>query len=222
MYTIDDIEISWLGHATVKIAGPRTIYIDPFGKTMTGEEEEADVIITTHSHFDHFDPDVIAEISEEETVVVAKEGCEVKKLKNSSLVINPGDEIEVKDVKIKAVPAHNRHRFRAPDEPYHPKGEGMGVIIEMEGKKFYHAGDTDYLNEMKGLKMEKLDVAFLPIGGTYTMDAEEAVKAVKSIRPKVVIPIHYNLIDGTEADPESFKESVENVTSSKAVVLEED
>lgn len=220
-YEMNDVEISWIGHATMKVDGSKTVYIDPFSKAMNGDEERADVIIVTHSHFDHFDPDAIKKLSDNETVVVAKEGCEVEKIENSSLVINPGDDIEVRNIKVKAVPAYNKHRFRSPGNPYHPQGEVMGVIVEMDGLKFYHAADTDYLNEMKGLEMEGLDLAFLPIGGTYTMDVEEAVKAVEAIKPDRVIPIHYNLIDGTEADPQSFKGKVESETSSKVEVLEE-
>ncbi len=85
----------------------------------------------------------------------------------------------------------------------------MGVILEVEGKKLYYAGDTDFVSEMKGLKDEGIDVAFLPIGGTYTMDVPEAVEAALTIRPRMVVPTHYNLLSETMADPEELKGKLE-------------
>ena len=205
---LDGLTIRWIGHSTVQIkdSKEKVIYIDPFSKVLKGGEEKADLIVSTHPHFDHFDPGAINRLSKPETEVVVKKGCNLRELKAAKAQeIEVGKELEAQGVKIKAVQAYNTHRFRSPGEPFHPKGLGMGVILELEGRRLYYAGDTDFISEMAALKAEKLDLAFLPIGGTYTMDVPEAAEAAKAISPKVVIPTHYNLLSETRADPEDFK-----------------
>lgn len=207
---LDGLTIRWIGHSTVQIKDPkgRIIYIDPFSKVLKGDEEKADLIVSTHAHFDHFDPGAINRLLKPgATEVVAKKGCNLGSVKAAKArEIEVGEELEAQGIKLKAVHAYNTHRFRSPGEPFHPKGFGMGVILELEGKRLYYAGDTDSIPEMKALKAERLDVAFLPIGGTYTMDVPEAVEAAKAVGPKVVVPTHYNLLPETRADPEDFKE----------------
>ncbi|MFQ6117110.1 MAG: MBL fold metallo-hydrolase [Candidatus Bipolaricaulia bacterium] len=170
---IDGLQIKWIDHSTVQLKDSqgKVIYIDPFSKVLKGDEEKADLIVSTHPHFDHFDPGAINRLLKPETEVVAKKGCDLGQLKTTKArEIEVGEELEVQGVKIKAVEAYNEHRFRSPGQPFHPKGLGMGVVLEVEGKKLYYAGDTDSIPEMASLKEEALDVAFLPIGGTYTMD----------------------------------------------------
>ncbi|MDY6770847.1 MAG: MBL fold metallo-hydrolase [Candidatus Nanohaloarchaea archaeon] len=212
--------ITWLDHASVKLRDGQTVCIDPFSDAMPGTVDDADLIICTHSHFDHFDPETINDLVTEGTVTVAHESCDIGQLNCEARLITPGDKEEVGDTVIRAVQAYNDHRFRNPGEPFHPPGQGMGVIVDFEGTRFYHAGDTDYIDEMDRLDVEEIDVAFLPIGGTYTMDVEEAVEAAKAIQPDVVIPIHYNMIDGTEADPQAFKREIERDTAITVQILQ--
>ena len=209
---IEGLTVRWIDHSTVQLkdSGGRVIYIDPFSQVLKGTEEKADLIISTHPHFDHFDPGAINQLLKDETEVVAKRGCNLGELKtDKAREIEVGEELEAQGVKIKAVPAYNEHRFRSPGEPFHPKGFGMGVILEIEGQKLYYAGDTDFIPEMRALKREALDLAFLPIGGTYTMDVPEAAEAAQAIRPQVIVPTHYNFLPATKADPEDFKKRLE-------------
>jgi len=209
---IDGIRIKWIDHSTVQLKDSKgkVIYIDPFSEVLKGDEEKADLIVSTHPHFDHFDPGAINRLLKPETEVVAKKGCNLKELKTDrAREIEVGEELKVQGVKIKAVEAYNEHRFRSPGQPFHPKGLGMGVILEVEGKKLYYAGDTDAISEMAALKGEALDVAFLPIGGTYTMDVPEAGEAAEMIQPKIVVPTHYNFLSETRADPEELRRKLE-------------
>lgn len=195
-YQLNNLEISWLGHAGFKIKnGDQVIYIDPYNVSFG---EKADLILCTHDHFDHKDEKSITVLSKSETeVLVGGEN------------IHEGEEREMNGVKIKAVPAYNLTK------PFHPKGKGVGFVIEIEGKKIYHAGDTDKIPEMA--ELGEIDLALLPIGGTYTMDALEAVEAVKVIKPKKVIPMHYGTLSETPGDPEKFKELVGDI--SEVIIL---
>jgi len=203
------MKLKWLGHASWKVkASGKTIYIDPY----QGEyDEEADLVLVTHSHSDHCDPEKIRRVTGSNTVIVApsdcssKIGCPVRSLK-------PGEKASFDDVTVEAAEAYNCRRFRSPGTPYHPKGLGVGYLIRAEGKTVYHAGDTDLIPEMKELK--GIDLALLPSGGTYTMDNEEAAEAATVIHPRVVIPMHI-----WDTDPGEFKSKVESVSDVKVVVL---
>lgn len=210
---LNGLQIKWINHSTVMLRSPSlglVVYIDPFSKVLKGDEEKADLIVSTHPHFDHFDPEAINRLLKPDTEVVAKRGSQVEGLQTDKVhQIDIGEELTVKGVRIKAVHAYNEHRFRAPGEPFHPKGFGMGVVLELEGKKLYYAGDTDFIPEMRDLQAEGIDLAFLPIGGTYTMDAPEALQAAQAIKPRIVVPTHYNFLPETRADPEKFKRELE-------------
>jgi L-ascorbate metabolism protein UlaG (beta-lactamase superfamily) len=216
---LNGLTIKWIDHSTVQLKDSKgkVIYIDPFSQVLKGDEEQADLIVSTHPHFDHFDPGAINRLLKPETEVVVKKGCNVRELKTDrAREIEVGEELEAclcpslgYGIKIKAIQAYNEHRFRSPGQPFHPKGLGMGVILEVEGKKLYYSGDTDAIPEMAALKEEALDLAFLPIGGTYTMDVPEAAEAAGMIRPKVVVPTHYNFLSETRADPEELKQKLE-------------
>ncbi len=189
------VTVTYLKHAGFKIKGSRIVYIDPYD---VGEDEKADLILVTHDHFDHMDVKSIRKLSKSDTVVVHPKGCIVEGYRTCEL--EAGKEVEVAGVKVRAVPAYNI------DKPFH-KGGGVGYIIEIDGVKIYHAGDTDRIPEMKGIEV---DIALLPIGGTYTMDVREAAEAAKDIKAKVYIPMHYGAIPKTDADPEEFKKLVPN------------
>lgn len=212
---INGLVIQWINHSTVKIKKEKkVIYIDPFSQVLSGSEEKADLIISTHEHFDHFDAGAINKLIKDDAEVLIKKGCNTRALKAKQVKeLDVGASVEAKGIKIKAVHAYNLHKS------FHPKGSGMGVILEVEGKKFYYAGDTDFIPEMKALADEKIDVAFLPIGGTYTMNADEAVEAAIAIAPHIVIPTHYNFLKETRADAESFKKKVEGKSKVEVRIL---
>jgi len=187
------VEVVYLKHAGFKIKGSVTIYIDPY--EVPKGMDSADIVLITHDHFDHKDVKSIMNLADEETVVIYPKGCLVEGYKSCE-ISGAGEKLEIKGVKIETVPAYNINK------PYHKKGSGVGYIVEMDGVRIYHAGDTDRTPEMRNIKV---DVALLPIGGTYTMDVKEAVEAAGDIRAEYYIPMHYGAIEGTEANPEEFK-----------------
>ena len=189
--------VKWLGHASIKIAGSRVIYIDPWN---IGESEKADIILITHDHYDHCSIKDINRLLKENTVMVATADC-APKLSGKIKAVNPGDSVEVGGVKIEAVPAYNL------DKNFHQKLRNwVGYIVDLDGVKYYHAGDSDFIPEMKKVKA---DVAFLPVGGTYTMDVDGAYEAVKAINPRVAVPVHYGAIVGSDKDAEEFRQLCE-------------
>lgn len=187
--------ISWLGHDGFKIAASKTIYIDPY--ELRGEPEAADVICITHDHYDHCSPDDLAKIQKEDTVIVAAENCKGK-LQGDVRLVKSGDKLSVNDLTVEVIPAYNVNKG------FHPReAGGVGFILTVDDTRIYHAGDTDPIPEMEGLEV---DIAMLPVSGTYVATAEEAVEAADMIKPKTVIPMHYGTIVGSRADAERFKE----------------
>ena len=207
----EKLDIKWLGHAAMLIKNHKTIIIDPY--KLGRINYKADIVLITHDHFDHCSLEDIQKIVKPETVVVSSKGCK-SKLKDLNLKIievKPGDKIDLNGIKIEAVPAYNTNPERL---SFHPKSKQyVGYIIEYEGVRIYHAGDTDLIDEMSDFKV---DVALLPVSGTYVMDAEEAAEAVKRIKPKLAIPMHYGTIVGSESDAKKFSE----MASCKTAVLE--
>lgn len=197
----NNIIIEKIDHAAFRIKTPNiVVYIDPF--RVKSSPKDADIVICTHDHFDHCSIEDIKKVAKDDTVIVASINCssKVKSLRLPSHLLKPGDTIEVKGVKITAFPAYNV------DKPYHPREyNGIGVILEINRATIYHAGDTDYIPEMEQLK-GKIDVALLPVSGTYVMDVEDAVKAALVIEPKLVIPMHWGAIVGDRGNAEKFKE----------------
>ena len=189
-------KIVWLGHDGFRIEAAKTIYFDPYdiagGKT-------ADIILISHEHFDHCSPDDVAKIQQPATVIVTEKGS-AKKLSGDVRVVAPGDSLTVDGVKIEAVPAYNVNKT------FHPKTNGwLGFIVEIEGVRVYHAGDTDFIPEMQDFKT---DIALLPVSGTYVMTADEAVQAALAIEPGIVIPMHYGSIVGGEQDALQFQKAL--------------
>jgi L-ascorbate metabolism protein UlaG (beta-lactamase superfamily) len=193
---IDSIvkNIHWLGHASVRINGSKTIYVDPY--ELSENAEKADIILITHNHYDHLSVEDIKKIANDQTTVVIPASLLVS-LKYEVKKVDIGQTITVKGVEIRAVPAYNIIKT------FHPRSQGyVGYVFALDGITYYHAGDTDHIPEMRGVKA---DVVFLPVGGTYTMDAVHAAEAVKDIKPALAIPIHWGSIVGSKADAEKFK-----------------
>jgi L-ascorbate metabolism protein UlaG (beta-lactamase superfamily) len=188
--------IEWLGHDSFRVTGSKTVYIDPW-KLVPGQPQ-ADVILITHDHYDHFNKDDIVALSGPSTVVVGLPGV-TSKLPGNTVSVQPGDTVTANGVTVTAVQAYNVNKFRAPGEVYHPKGSGVGYIFEFDGRRIYHAGDTDSIPEMAGIEV---NVALLPVGGTFTMTAGEAAEACHVIKADVVIPMHWGDIVGSRADAE--------------------
>jgi L-ascorbate metabolism protein UlaG (beta-lactamase superfamily) len=187
--------IHWLGHASFRIdAGDKTIYIDPY--RIRAGALKADIILATHDHFDHNSLEDIAKLKKETTVIVAPADA-AKKHAGNVRSVEPGQTLTVEGITVETVPAYNTGK------DFHPrKNKWVGYILTVGGVRIYHAGDTDYIPEMDALKA---DIAMLPVGGTYTMTAEQAARAVDSFKPKVAVPMHYNSIVGTAADADRFK-----------------
>ncbi|MFH8120457.1 MAG: MBL fold metallo-hydrolase [Candidatus Aenigmatarchaeota archaeon] len=202
------LKISWLGHASFRIERKIIVYFDLF-QLKYPKEKDGDIILITHDHFDHCSIDDIKKVIHPQSVIIAARMCKGKldSLKNSVNTImyfEPGDNVNVNDVIIRAVPSYNVNKFRSPGQVFHPKeSKYLGYIVEINGIKIYHAGDTDVIPEMENLG--KIDIALLPVSGVYVMTAEEAVEAVKKIKPKVAIPMHYGSIVGSDKDAEKFK-----------------
>jgi L-ascorbate metabolism protein UlaG (beta-lactamase superfamily) len=216
------IEIRWLGHASFKIEKEQKIFIDPFQIRIP--EKDADLILITHDHFDHCSIDDIKMLVNKQAVIIASKMCRAKVDNFKSdvakiLYFIPGDRAKVNNAEIEAVPAYNVNKFRAPGVVFHPKEMNyVGYIIEIDKVRIYHAGDTDFIPEMNNFG--KIDIALLPIGGTYTMNVEEAIEAVKAIRPKYAIPMHYGSIVGSDKDAEKFEKLASEYT--KVIVMKKE
>jgi len=206
--------LQWLGHAGFKICHEDTvIYIDPW--KLKDSPHDATLVLVSHSHYDHYSPSDIARISGAETKLVASTDV-VSKEKNGEMILN-GLTIEFGSVRVSGVAAYN------PGKQFHPKANNwVGFVIEVGSKRIYYAGDTDLTDEMKSLK--EIDVALLPVGGTYTMDAAEAADAIKYIKPELAIPYHWGDIVGSRTDAEKFANTVECetkiLTSGETITLE--
>jgi len=190
-------KIQWLGHDCFLIKSDLIIYFDPF-QIKTGPK--ADVIFVTHPHYDHCSPEDIKKIAKEDTIIVTEKDS-AKMLTGKIEIMKVGEEKTVKGIKVKTVPAYNIGKT------FHTKDKGwLGFVVEIEGVKIYHAGDTDFIPEMKDIKA---DIALLPVSGTYVMTADEAASATLTIKPQIAIPMHYGSIVGSEKDAEKFAKALE-------------
>ena len=182
--------IHWLGHASFRIdAGDQIVYIDPW--KLPPNQPPADLILITHGHHDHLSVEDVRQIAKADTIIVCPTSC-MSELSGDVRGVAPGDQLKIGDIDIEAVESYNT------DKPNHPRSaRNVGFVVTVGERRIYHAGDTDVIPEMDDIRC---DVAMLPMGGTYTMDARQAAEAAAHIRPKVVIPMHWGGIVGTQED----------------------
>ncbi len=196
----DHIEVNT--QSSIRIAGSKVVRFDPF--KVSEEAHDADVIFVTHAHYDHFDPESIANVRKEDTVFVAPASMagEMAQVADEGrfIPVKPGDGTEAGGLAVETVPAFNKLK------PFHPKrNQWVGYILTMDGIRYYVAGDTDALKELSSLRC---DVALVPIGGTYTMTAKEAAGLINEMKPSAVIPTHYGSIVGKKEDADEFRSLV--------------
>lgn len=194
---LENIEV--LYHSSIRINKEKTIYIDPF--KIDRNYNDADIVFITHDHYDHYSEEDIDKVINENTTIIIPEELLTKLLKkginkNAIITVEPNEKYVVQGIKFETIPAYNTNKT------FHPKKNGwVGYIIIINGIRYYIAGDTDITEENKQVKC---DVAFVPVGGTYTMDFKEAASLINEIKPKIAIPIHYGSIVGTEQDAIDF------------------
>lgn len=203
MSVIDRIEVFTQNSIRIK-GGGKIIYIDPF--KMIETPRNADFVLITHEHFDHFSPEDIKKVSGTETVLIVPESMkekagEVRNIVSEIRTVSPGTHSVIDGLEITAIPAYNAGK------PFHPESsKWVGYILDIEGEKVYIAGDTDAIEEAASVKC---DVAMVPIGGRFTMNAEEAASLINRMRPKYAVPTHYGENVGTGEKPEVFAGLVE-------------
>jgi L-ascorbate metabolism protein UlaG (beta-lactamase superfamily) len=186
-------------------------YPDPMDGLPESDMPEADIILITHHHQDHIKTVTINRLTKEDAAIFAPPRC-AKLIARPFKAIKPGDERVLDGITIKAVFAYNMPSGTSTRKVHH-KGECVGYLLTVNGKTIYHAGDTDLIPEMNGLG--EIDIAFLPIGGTFTMDVQEAAKAVFIINPKIVVPMHY-----LKVKPHDFKEKIESGLKTQVAILD--
>lgn len=194
---LENIEL--LNHSAIKITNDNVIYIDPYN--IKEEFNDADIIMITHDHYDHYSEEDLKKVIKKDTIFVIPEDLITKLLKfgitfNHLVSVEPNNEYVVSNIKINTIPAYNINKS------FHPKqNKWVGYILTINDIKYYIAGDTDITMESLNVKC---DVAFVPVGGTYTMDYKEAAKLVNCIMPKIAVPTHYGSVVGTKFDGPDF------------------
>ena len=202
------VRFTCIKHASIQINyNGLEIEVDPVGKGMKPETDyskfpKADIILVTHEHHDHFDPDAIAQLTKASTKIYLNPA--VQKMLGSGKALKNGDKVKVaNDITIEAVPAYNTTPGR---EQFHPKGRDNGYILTLDGMRIYIAGDTEDIPEMANIK--DISIAFLPCNQPYTMTIEQAANAAKIIKPKVLFPYHYNDTPANKLTPLLSREGI--------------
>ena len=194
---LKNIEV--LYHSSIRISKNKVIYIDPF--KIDKNYNDADIVFITHDHFDHYSEEDIDKVINENTTIIIPEELLTKILrkginKNAVITVESNKEYMVQGIKFETIPAYNTNKTFHPKENY-----WVGYIITLDGIRYYIAGDTDITEENRKVKC---DVAFVPVGGTYTMDFKEAAQLINEIQPKIAVPIHYGSVVGTKQDATDF------------------
>ena len=198
--------IKWLGHSSFLIEDEKRLYIDPW-KLKTCEP--ADIILISHPHFDHFSISDIRKIQKPCTTFITTDDCS-KLVEGTIEILKPGEEIKIGNIRIKGFPAYNINK------DFHPRENNwLGFIITIGKKQIYYAGDTDAIPEMKFL--ENIDIALMPVIGTYVMTAREAADSANMFKPDIAIPYHWGDIVGKREDAEEF---IQLFTAGKGIILD--
>lgn len=202
------MKIEVLCHSSIKIESEgKKIYSDPF--KMKEEKKDADIIVITHSHYDHFSEEDIIKIKNEQTKILITNDLLERTLqlgfsKENIIVVIPNNVYNILGIEISTIPAYNINK------KFHPRENNwVGYILKLEDKRIYIAGDTDITEENKNIEC---DIALVPVGGTYTMTCYEAAELVNIMKPEKAIPMHYADIVGEKEDAIRFKEKVNNMT----------
>ena len=194
---LENIEV--LYHSSIRINKEKTIYIDPF--KIDRNYNDADIVFITHDHYDHYSEEDIDKVINENTTIIIPEELLTKLLKkginkNAIITVEPNEKYVVQGIKFETIPSYNVNK------KFHPKENNwVGYIITIDEVRYYIAGDTDITEENRKVKC---DVAFVPVGGTYTMSFEEAAQLINEIKPQVAVPIHYGSVVGTKQDAINF------------------
>ena len=188
-----DVELCFVGHGSLMFkVNNYVIHIDPV-RSM-GEYDKlpkADLILVTHDHYDHLDKELISDLRKQNTILFCNQGSSAGL--SWAQAMKEGDKKAVNDFTVEAVPAYNIVHERAKGQPFHPEGVGLGYILSIGDKRFYVAGDTENIPEMKELK--NIDIAFLPMNLPYTMSPEMVADAARSFKPKILYPYHFGDTD---------------------------
>ena len=194
---LENIEV--LYHSSIRINKEKIIYIDPF--KINKNYNDADIIFITHDHYDHYSEEDIDKVINENTTIIIPDELLTKLLrkginKNAIITVEPNKNYMVQGIKFETISAYNTNKT------FHPKENGwVGYSITLDDIRYYIAGDTDITEENRKVKC---DVAFVPVGGTYTIDFKEAAQLINEIQPKIAVPIHYGSVVGTKQDATDF------------------
>lgn len=208
---LENIEV--LCHSSIKFNKGLVIYFDPF--KINENYNDADIIFITHSHYDHYSEEDISKVIKDNTTIVVPKDLEDMVLqfgfaKEHIIVVSPNEEYSVLRINFKTIPAYNTNKN------FHPKSnEWVGYIVNLDQTTYYIAGDTDITEENRQVKC---DVAFVPIGGTYTMTYSEAAELINEIKPQIAVPIHYGLIVGNKEDANNFANLVDKEIECKILI----
>ena len=199
---LDSVE--WLGHSGFRVnVGRQRVYIDPY--RVADGAPKADLILVTHGHYDHFSPQDLERLSKPETEMIAPAAV-AERLSGRVQSIAPGEEVEperVRGVAVRALAAYNTSKRNSDGRVYHPReAGGVGYDLNVRGERLYHAGDTDVIPEMD--EVHGVDVALLPVSGTYVMTSGEAAEAARRIQPRLAVPMHWGEHLGTREDAVAF------------------
>src|SRR3954467_13900040 len=198
--------IDWMGHAGFHVnVGRSHVYIDPY--RVPEDAPQADLILITHGHYDHFSPQDVERLTKRETWLVGPAAV-AERVGGQVHRIEPGEVLDdelVRGIHVRAVHAYNTAKRDADGKPFHPRDAGwVGYELNVRGERLYHSGDTDVIPEMDSVT--GVGVALLPVGGVYVMTAQEAAEAARRIQPRVAVPMHWGEHLGTEDDARDFAE----------------
>jgi len=198
--------LTWLGHSSFRLDLGSIVYFDPY---KVNGKADADLILVSHGHHDHCDKASISSLLKDGSAIICPKSCQ-DNVGHDATTMQEGEVLDVWGLKVEACAAYNLRK------PNHPRGMGLGYVVESDDLRYYFAGDTDFIPEMGDIG--KIHIAMLPVGGTYTMDWKEAGQVVRVIQPDIAIPMHYGEVVGSQQDAERFKRKVETEAKIKVII----